>query len=222
MHILLIEDDLDVANSVAEFLELKGMSVDFAYNLKMAKAILDSQTFDLIILDINLPDGSGITLCKELCDVHDIKQPIIFLSARGEEKDKLKAFEYGAVDYVVKPFSMLELVARIENIRRLCASQERFQISAGDLSICKRSGTVYYKNHVIQLNSIATKIVTALVDSHPKLVTTERLSQIIWDGDIPISNPLRSHVSRINSEFHPCVNGKIVKSVRGLGYQLTI
>lgn len=222
MNILLIEDDLDVAASIAEFLEFKNMTVDFAYDVKQAKSRLQGETFDLIIMDINLPDGNGVELCGELIKEHQLQQPIMFLSARGAEKDKLDAFSAGAIDFVVKPFSMLELVARIENICKHFTSIERFEKTIGPLTVCMRTASVTYEQQVIQLNRTGLKIVHALMQSHPKPIGTERMCSIIWGGDVPESNPLRSHVSRINSTFMAVTNNKLINSIRGIGYQLSI
>jgi DNA-binding response OmpR family regulator len=95
MKILLVEDDVDIAVSIADYLEYQSMVVDFAYSVEQAKILLASATFDLIILDVNLPDGNGISLCRELKIEHKIKQPILFLTARGILKDKPEAFESG-------------------------------------------------------------------------------------------------------------------------------
>lgn len=222
MKILLIEDDVDIAASIADYLEYQAMIVDFAYSVEQAKSLLANTTFDLIIMDVNLPDGNGISLCRELKQEHNIKQPILFLTARGVLEDKLEAFESGAVDYMVKPFSMQELHARIKALNAHINSQEQFEISAGPLSICVQTGTALYDTQHIQLHSIGLKLLVALMRSHPKPLTTERLCSIIWQDDIPKSNPLKSHISRINSQFLQLTQQKVISPIRGIGYQLTI
>ncbi|MBA6389512.1 response regulator transcription factor [Colwellia sp. BRX10-3] len=230
MKILLVEDDIDIAASIADYLEYQAMSVDFAYSVEQAKNLLSNTTFDLIIMDVNLPDGNGISLCRELKQEHKIKQPILFLTARGVLADKLKAFESGAVDYMVKPFSMQELLARIKALNAHINSQEQFEISLGPLSVCIQSGAVNYKlphgsQHEIQqiqLHSIGLKLLIALMRSHPKPLSTDRLCAIIWQDEIPKSNPLKSHISQINSQFVRYSEQKIITSIRGIGYQLSV
>jgi len=222
VKILLIEDDVDIAASIADYLEYQAMTVDFAYGVEQAKSLLANTTFDLIIMDVNLPDGNGISLCRELKQDHNIKQPILFLTARGVLKDKLEAFESGAVDYMVKPFSMQELSARIKALNAHINSQEQFEVSVGLLSICIQTGTALYNTQHIQLHNIGLKLLVALMRSHPKPLTTERLCSIIWQDEIPKSNPLKSHVSRINSQFFQLSNHKIIAPIRGIGYQLTL
>jgi DNA-binding response OmpR family regulator len=176
----------------------------------------------LIILDVNLPDGNGISLCRELKLEHKIKQPILFLTARGVLKDKLEAFESGAVDYMVKPFSMQELCARIKALNAHINSQEQFEISVGPLSMCVQTGTVHYDSQHIQLNAIGLKLLQSLIRSYPKPLTSDRLCSIIWGDEIPNSHPLKAHISRINSQFINLTQSKIITSIRGIGYQLSI
>ncbi|MFT4938687.1 MAG: DNA-binding response OmpR family regulator, partial [Paraglaciecola sp.] len=168
MKILLIEDDIDIAASIADYLEYQAMSVDFAYSVQQAKNLLAATTFDMIIMDVNLPDGNGISLCRELKHEYKIKQPILFLTARGVLADKLEAFESGAVDYIVKPFSMQELSARIKALVAHINSQEQFEVSVGQLSVCVQTGAVQYDSQHIQLHSIGLKLLLALMRSHPK------------------------------------------------------
>ena len=222
MQILLIEDDLDVAASIAEFLEYKKMTVDFAYDVKQAKCLLQCVTFDLIIMDINLPDGNGIHLCRELIEAHHIRQPILFLSARGTEPDKLAAFESGAIDFMVKPFSMLELEARIRNIKKHFTTVAGFEETVGPLTVCLQTGRVQYGGDQIQIHKIGIKILHALTQSFPNPVTSERLCGAIWGEDIPESHPLRAHISRINTAFHKAQPNKLIGSIRGIGYHLNI
>jgi DNA-binding response OmpR family regulator len=222
MKILLVEDDVDIAASIADYLEYQSMAVDFAYSVEQAKILLACATFDLIILDVNLPDGNGISLCRELKLEHNIKQPILFLTARGVLKDKLVAFEAGAVDYMVKPFSMQELCARIKALNAHINSQEQFEISVGPLSMCVQTGTVHYASQHIQLNAIGLKLLQSLIRSYPKPLTSDRLCAIIWGDEIPNSHPLKAHISRINAQFINLTQSKIITSIRGIGYQLSI
>jgi len=222
VKILLIEDDIDIAASIADYLEYQAMNVDFAYSVQQAKSLLEDTTFDLIIMDINLPDGNGIALCKELKQEYKVKQPILFLTARGLLADKLDAFESGAVDYMMKPFSMQELSARIKALNTHINSQEQFEISVGKLSICIQSGIVQYHSNYIQLHKIGSKLLIALMRSHPRPLTTERLCSIIWENETPKSNPLKAHISRINSQYMSDSQQKIISSIRGVGYELTL
>jgi DNA-binding response OmpR family regulator len=222
VKILLIEDDIDIAASIADYLEYQAMKVDFAYSVQQAKSLLAKTTFDLIIMDVNLPDGNGISLCRELKQDYKIKQPILFLTARGVLADKLEAFESGAVDYMVKPFSMQELSARIKALNAHINSQEQFEITVGQLSICVQTGTVQYDSKHIQLHNIGLKLLLALMRSHPKPLTTDRLCSIIWEDEVPKSNPLKAHISRINAQFMSVSQQKVITSIRGIGYQLTI
>jgi DNA-binding response OmpR family regulator len=234
VKILLIEDDIDVAASIADYLEYQAMSVDFAYSVHQAMTLLAHTTFDLIVMDVNLPDGNGISLCRELKQEYNIKQPILFLTARDMLDDKLLAFESGAVDYMVKPFLMQELCARIKALNAHINSQEQFEVCVGQLSVCVQTGTVRFNSPFdsqavqlsvplpIQLHGTGLKLLLALMRSHPKPLTSERLCTIIWQDEIPKSNPLKSHISRINSQFMRHSQQKIISSIRGIGYQLNI
>lgn len=221
MKILLIEDDIDVAASIAEYLEYHSIQVDFAYNTAQAKSRLQQMVFDLIVLDINLPDGNGIELCKELKQTNQLPQPILFLTARGALTDKLNAFESGAVDYMVKPFSMAELHARIKALNAHINTQQQFEINLGQLSLCVKTGIAQLNQQQIQLHGVGLTLLAALMRSHPKPLTSEYLCHLIWQDDIPKSNPLKSHISRINQQFADCFPHRLISSIRGIGYQLT-
>lgn len=222
MKILLVEDDIDVAASIAEYLEYHGITIDFAYNTAQAKSLLEAQSFDLIVMDINLPDGNGIDLCRQLKRDYQIQQPILFLTAKGLLEDKLQAFESGAVDYMVKPFSMEELHARVKALNAHINSQEQFELSVGRLSLCVKTGAAHYDDQSIQLHSVGLKLLTALMQSHPKPLSNSHLCNLIWQDDIPKSNPLKAHISRINSQFSEVLPQRLIAALRGIGYQLTI
>lgn len=222
MRVLLIEDDIDIAASIAEYLEHQTISVDFAYTVQQAQNLLTTVTFDLIVMDVNLPDGDGISLCRELKQEYNIKQPILFLTARGLLEDKLEAFESGAVDYMIKPFSMQELHARIKALNAHINSLEQYEVTVGKLSICVQTGVVQYDLNPVQLHTIGLKLLLALMRSYPKPLTSERLCSIIWNEEVPKSNPLKAHVSRINSQLMPYSQHKVISSIRGIGYQLSL
>ena len=143
-------------------------------------------------------------------------------SSEQDVEDKLAAFESGAVDYMIKPFSMQELSARIKTLNAHINSQEQFEISVAQLSICVQTGTVQYDSQHIQMHNIGQKLLLALMRSHPKPLTTDRLCSIIWEDEIPKSNPLKAHISRINAQFNNHAQQKIITSIRGIGYQLTL
>lgn len=114
MRVLLVEDDINVAGNVADFLEPRGLELDFAYDGQAAIRLLEEHVYDAILLNINLPGLNGLQVCRHIRGVLDLPVPVLMLTARGELNDRLAGFEAGAWDYLVKPFALEELWARLQ------------------------------------------------------------------------------------------------------------
>lgn len=218
-RVLLVEDDIDIAAGLGDYLERSGLRVDFAYNSAQAKARLQHNTFDVMVLDINLPDKNGLALCQEMHRTADTTTPVIFLTARGSVADKLAGFAAGAVDYMVKPFAPEELLARIRVIVNQNKSTEVFSLTVGEYQLDPISGLLQRAGDAVQLHSTALTIVRELMQSSPRCVSKTQLSEALWGDDIPESDPLRAHIYELRKQLKATFDAEPIHTIKGVGYR---
>jgi DNA-binding response OmpR family regulator len=222
INILLVEDDFDIAAGIGDYLQGFAIYVDFAYSVQQALSLVDSLPFDLLILDINLPDGDGISLCRKLKQEKALSAPVIFLTAKGELQDKLLGFESGAVDYMVKPFALAELKARINAALLHRTNTESVLLKAGNLALDFNKALLSRDDKQLQLYATGNIIMRELLSSYPKPVSKQRLYNMIWSDDIPKSDPLRAHVHQLRQFFQAEFGCELIETIRGVGYKLEL
>ncbi len=215
--ILLIEDDKMILSSLTEALQLKNYTVFQSKSVKEAKAILEKQEIVLIILDINLPDGNGITLCKELRAKYSI--PIIFLTAYNDEETIVAGLNAGGDDYICKPFSIKELYARINCILRRVSDDKI--ITSGDLQIDLLNYKVYKNNQEIILSAIGYQILFLLVSAKGRVITRNQLLDFIESktGNFIEDNTLSVHIKRLREKLGVYQGKAYIETIRGIGYR---
>lgn len=218
--ILLVEDNETIVLGLSYLLQEENFEYAIAKTKAEALRLLDKNTFDLILLDIALPDGSGFELCKYVKEHMNIA--IIFLTAKDEEKDVVKGLDMGADDYIIKPFRNRELISRINNVLRRNA-KENDTIICENIKININSGKVFKENEEIELTKLEYKILVILFTNIGKLVTREQILNDIWDiaGNFVEDNTLTVYIKRIREKIGD-KDGKIIKTVRGLGYRVEI
>ena len=219
-RVLLVEDDIDVAASLADYLEARDLPVDFAYSLGDARRVLASSSPDVIVLDVQLPDGNGIAFCRDLHLRDALPAPVIFLTARGRLEDRLAGFDAGAVDYIVKPFEPAELLARIFAVgRRPGLGRFKDIVEAGSFLLECNTGLLRRDDAHLRLQKSGLIIAQTLMEAAPGTVGRDRLSDRIWNGDVPESDPLRAHVHALRVQLRDAFGLEPVKAVRNLGYR---
>ncbi len=220
MHVLLIEDSLDLSANVGEFLESRGHAVDYARDGLRGLQLAGSDSYDAVILDLGLPGLDGIALCQRLRDTARKDVPLLMLTARDTEADKLRGFDAGADDYLTKPFSLLELLARLKAIvRRTTASKGVLQVA--DLSFDLRSLIVRRGDRIISLAPTAMRILEQLMRASPGVVTREQIERTVWGSEPPQSDAaLRGHIFSIRSAVDPNGEMKLLHTIHGIGYRL--
>lgn len=215
--ILLIEDNEPIAKGLKYSLEQENFIVTISNNVQKSKELLKVNKYDLIILDITLPDGNGYELCKYVKTNFDI--PIIFLTAKDEEQDVVKGFDLGADDYVIKPFRTKELMSRINNILRRYAKEEENKLKAGNIIIDLDASRVYVNEKEIVFTALEYKILVLLFSNIGKTVSREKILDKIWDvaGNFVNDNTLTVYVKRIRAKL-----GKydVIKTIKGIGYRV--
>ncbi|MBO1281364.1 response regulator transcription factor [Acinetobacter nosocomialis] len=221
--ILMVEDHFELAATVCEFLEVHGYVIDHARNLDAARSFLKSQRYHLLLLDINLPDGSGYDLCNWLRTEQGIDMPILMLTARDTLDDKLKGFTAGTDDYLVKPFDFNELDMRIRAlIKRAAGEVANHKIQIHDLILDSATQTVIRAGNNIELPPIQFKLLKILMRQSPKVVTKQELMMELWGDEEPESDALRSHIYNLRKMMDKPFDPKLLHTVAGVGLKIAL
>ncbi len=218
IKVLLVEDN----NSIILGLEYLFKEEKFEYSIVKNKRdtlnILDKEKFDIILLDVSLPDGNGFDICKYIKEKKNT--PVIFLTAKDEEKDVVMGFDLGADDYIIKPFRNRELISRIKNVlRRKNNLDNCLQIK--NIKINTETGKVYKNEEEITLTKLEYKILVNLFSNKNRLITREEILNDIWDiaGNFVEDNTLTVYIKRIREKIGD-KESKIIETVRGIGYRV--
>ena len=221
--ILIVEDETDVAELLGHHLRGEGFSVEIANNGRVAFAIIKNQPPALIVLDLMLPEISGLELCRMIKSNPGINHvPIVMLSARTEEIDRVLGFELGADDYVVKPFSPRELVLRIRAIlRRLSQDKEQVLLRVGDLVLDRSRHEVRAADRVIDCTATEFKLLAVLMERQGRVQERDRLLTDVWGYDSVIdTRTVDTHMRRLRDKLGP--HGSYIETIRGFGYRLAL
>ncbi len=222
MRILVIEDQQDILQNIADYLAIKGYLVDCAHNGLGGLHLALTQPFDLIVLDIMLPGMDGYTLCRKLRQDAGIYTPVVMLTARDQIDDKLTGFQSGADDYLVKPFALPELQARIEAVLRRSQAALGHRLQIADLSYDLHTLEVTRQGKLLKLNPIGLKLLEKLMKSSPSVVRRENLQELLWGDAIPDSDSLRSHMHLLRQTIDKPFERSLLHTVHGIGYCLKV
>jgi DNA-binding response OmpR family regulator len=177
-----------------------------------------TQSYDLAVLDVMMPGIDGFTLCQRLRESRNYL-PIIMLTARDTLDDRLQGFSSGADDYLVKPFELSELVARIEAVLRRTHGVSRL-LTVADLSLDLDSLEVKRAGKRIKLNPIGLKLLEVLMQRSPSVVRREQLEEAVWGDDCPDSDSLRSHIHHLRQAIDKSFDVPLLQTVHGIGFKL--
>lgn len=222
MNILLVEDNHDLALNVTEYFEKKGHIIDYAADGLSALNLVLRESYEVIILDVMLPGMNGLTFCQQLRENHEIDTPVIMLTAKDTEDDKLKGFQAGTDDYLVKPFSLPELEARLLSLIRRSHPHSfgKKKLVVEDLEYFPDTMKLKRGEMELSLKPIPLKILILLMQNSERVVTRQEIEQQIWNDEPPDSEVLRSHIYAIRSEVDKNGYRKLVQTIRGVGYRL--
>ena len=220
MHVLLIEDSLDLSATVGEFLESRGHSVDYARDGDSGLGLACADAHDVIVLDIGLPGLDGWSLCRRLRATSQRDIPVLMLTARDTEADKLTGFEAGSDDYLTKPFSLLELLARLNAlVRRVTGTRGVLEVA--DLTLDTRTCVIRRGDRLIHLGPIGMRVLELLMRASPQVVPRRQLERNAWGDDTPESEcALRAHILAIRNAVDGPGDMKLLHNVHGVGYRL--
>ena len=223
--ILVVDDEFHIREIIKYTLQKAGMMVFEAENGKEALSIFESILPDLIVLDITMPELDGLETCKEIRKKSEI--PILFLSARDEEIDRIVGLEIGADDYVIKPFSPRELLARINVIlKRIMKTSLPAQIATnfkyGNIALRTETHQAFWKEQEINLTATEFNLLLTFLEQPQKVYTRNNLIHSLYFSEFISDRTIDSHIRRLRQKYSEAGADSIIETVHGIGYKLVI
>lgn len=223
--ILIVEDEPNIAQTIIFTLEKSGFDVTHGASITDAKNYLVKEEFDLILLDIGLPDGNGFEFCQEIRRTSQV--PLFFLTARDEEIDRVMGIELGADDYITKPFSPRELAARIKAIFRRMKSVNEIMdnpnIKIGDFQILEEYYQIFYQEKVLTLSRYEYGILKFLIESKGRVLSRNQIMESVWEEpDMSLERTVDAHIKTIRKKLKSVSQTDLITTHRGLGYSLKV
>lgn len=220
LNILLIEDNITLAHQVVTFLEGLGWHVDYASDGQLGLKLATQQQFDVVLLDLNLPDLDGLAVCEQLLERAQVRPPILMLTARDAYQDKAKGFAVGADDYLTKPFDLRELALRCEALARRQLLFRHTLLEIGELTLCRRQHQAWWQMQPITLTTTGFKLLQKLMEDHPYPSARRDLINAVWPNDPPESNALKAHMYTLRKSLDEVIGQPIIHTISTIGYQL--
>jgi DNA-binding response OmpR family regulator len=218
--VLIIEDNHDLVDNITEYLEKEGHFLDFAFDGIAGLHLALTSDYDVIVLDVMLPGMDGLTLCNKLRREAEKRTPVLMLTARDTVADKLSGFDAGTDDYLVKPFSLRELGARLLALARRDTPDKQTPLRISDLELNALTMTVQRAGQNIELNRICFKILAILMRAYPGVVSRQDLEEELWGDMPPLSDSLRTHMYTLRSAIDKPFDRPLLQTVHGVGYRL--
>ena len=223
--VLIIEDEPDIRKTIDYNLSKESFKVVQAESIAQGEKALAANKIDVIILDLMLPDGSGLTLCRDIkSDAKTKHIPIIILTAKTEEVDRVVGFELGADDYVTKPFSVRELILRVKAILKRGIDSPRqendsFDIEAGDIRLNLDAYQVFVGDAEITLTALEFRLLKHLLDRRGRVQTRDQLLEEVWGYSSDVTTrTVDTHIKRLREKLLGA--GDCIQTIRGVGYRL--
>jgi len=222
MRILIIEDNPDIQANLYGFLEPKGHVLDSASNGYAGLALAAQNNYDVVVLDIMLPGLSGIEVCQKLRSELKNPVPVLMLTARDTLQDKVDGFESGADDYLVKPFSLVELEVRLKALVRRASGNNAAStlLRVGELTFDTDTYQATRNGQLLALTKTGYTILKCMMREAPKVVPRETLEHEVWGDDRPDSDALRTHIHALRQALDKPFAFPMLRTVPGLGFKL--
>ncbi len=220
MRILVIEDNQDIAANLGDYLEDRGHTVDFAADGVTGLHLAVVNDFDAIVLDLNLPGMDGLEVCRKLRQDARKQTPVLMLTARDALESKLEGFDAGADDYLVKPFALQEVDARLTVLLRRGKGPQSRILNVADLEYNLDTLEVRREGRLLQLNPTALKILQSLMESSPSVVTRQELETRVWGEELPDSDSLRVHIHGLRAAVDKPFPKPLIQTRHGIGYRI--
>ncbi|HAS8320630.1 TPA: response regulator transcription factor [Vibrio vulnificus] len=220
MKILLVDDNHNVAETIADYLELEGIIIDCAYYGEAALRLIETNHYDVIVMDIMMPKLDGISTVKKLREDYLCGTPILFLTAKQGLDDKIAAFTAGGDDYLLKPFAMQELSLRLHALANRGPRQDIGVLKFADITLDVKTEQVERQGQLIKLSRIQTRILTLLMKRAPAIVSRVEVIESVWGDEPPGSDALRSHIYGLRTALDKGFSESRLETIHGQGYRL--
>lgn len=215
---LIVDDERLLADSTAEYFNLFGVTAAVAYSADDCRSFLSGSTTELILLDINLGDGNGFELCKELRETTNV--PILFISARTSDDDKIVALNIGGDDYIQKPYSLGVLLAKVKAVLKRFGQAVNADYSDGYLSVNTKSKQAFVKGAPVKLTALEFKLLSYLVENEGKVLSKRQLFENVWEDKFTGDGTLNVHIRRLREAIEINPNApEYILTVWGDGYK---
>ncbi len=221
--ILVVDDEYAIREMISYALSKAGLAYELAETAQDARRILDTTQVDLILLDWMLPDMSGVDLARQLRSQSETAQlPIIMLTARGEEEDKVHGLNAGADDYITKPFSLKELMARIQAVLRRAGNRATDIVEAGGIALDTVARRVRVNGSELQLSLTEFELLHVLITNPDRVFSRTQLLDLVWPRNVNVGErTVDVHVSALRRALEPFGRERCIQTVRGAGYRFS-
>ena len=220
MRVLIIEDNPDIAANHGDYMEDQGHTVYFAGDAITGLHLAVVNDFDAIVLDLALPGMDGLEVCRKLRADAGKDTPVLMLTARDRVEDKLAGFDTGADDYLVKPFELQEVAARLKVLSGRGRRRNRRELQVGDLTYNLDTLNVNRGGEEIYLNPIGLKLLHCLMEASPNVVSRAELEMEVWGEEMPDSDSLRVHIHSLRGAIDKPFGSNMIQTRHGIGYRL--
>ncbi|MDN4501718.1 response regulator transcription factor [Alteromonadaceae bacterium BrNp21-10] len=221
LNVLVVEDNLQLGQQLVTFLQAQYWSVDFAATGQQALQLIQQQIFDVIVLDVGLPDIDGLEVCQFVKQRLSTNVPVLMLTARDAFEQKQQGFENGADDYLTKPFDLREVVLRCEALAKRKSLHNSYQLQIDDLVLDTRERTARYQSQPLTLTKTGFTLLMTLVEHYPKAVTKTELIHSVWLDEPPATDALKSHIYTVRKalKIAPTLS---IRALNGVGFKLEV
>ena len=221
IRVLIVEDNRDICGNIATYLENHSHVLDFAYDGISAMHLALSNTYDVIVLDLMLPRMDGLNFCQKLRAEADIDTPVLMLTARDTLEDKLKGFKAGADDYLVKPFALQELHARLQALHKRNHKNSDKILTVADLTMNRSTRQVLRAGKRIDITPAGMRLLQRLMEESPSVVARDDLENLLLADERPDGDALRSHMYKLRQAIDRPFDRPLIHTVHRIGYRIS-
>jgi DNA-binding response OmpR family regulator len=217
---LIVEDNRDICGNIATYVAKCGYVLDFAYDGIAAMHLARAYPFDVIVLDLMIPGMDGLSFCRRLRADALVETPVLMLTARDTLDDRLEGFAAGADDYLVKPFALQELHARLRALYKRSHRSADTLLTVGDLSLNRSTRQVHRAGRRVELNPAGMKLLQRLMEASPSVVARDDLETLLWADERPDGDALRSHMYKVRQAIDRPFDRPLIHTVHRIGYRI--
>ncbi|XTP31824.1 response regulator transcription factor [Microbulbifer sp. MCCC 1A16149] len=220
MRVLIVEDNRDICENIAAYLAKHNYVLDFAYDGISGMHLALTNPFDVIVLDLMLPGMDGLRFCQKLRADAEVETPVLMLTARDTLDDKLKGFEAGADDYLIKPFALQELHARLQALYKRSHGKTANLLTVADLTMNRSTLQVHRAGRRIDLTPASMRLLQRLMEEAPSVVARDDLETLLWADERPDGDALRSHMYKLRQAIDRPFGSPLIHTVHRIGYRI--